>query len=342
MDKILQTGLSAGNYGCNVGQLGLHSSKPVLPDRRYDGKHLFPQSFCPDARARCSKPTKSGKPIQMSYISIGAWSWGDSATWHWRPEELLAVKKPWEYLYDDDINFINTAKAYSNGKSEEIVDELVNGLPRDSFVVQTKQLGLPVALTNLFSSSEAPFKALETMVKRVKLQYTMSAVAKGLTKCVDQGLTRTVGVANYSLYDFKRMREELAKYDIPLIINQCEFNILGRLPELDEDMTTYREMEVQFQSYSSLAQGRLTGKYNAEHSPPSVLENIGMKRRKKPAAVALKYNLSKGAVPIVGIRNIEQTEQAFEAFGWRITEDEVKMIDQHSFIGEKTMLWQQG
>ncbi|KAK5625873.1 hypothetical protein RRF57_001589 [Xylaria bambusicola] len=113
------------------------------------------------------------------------------------------------------------------------------------------------------------------------------------------------------------MREELAKYDIPLAINQCEFNILSRLPELDGDMTAYKEMDVQFQSYSSLAQGRLTGKYNTQHPPPSshcfsdydmediqptlaVLEKIGTQRGKTPAAVALNYNSSKGALPLDG------------------------------------------
>ncbi|KAI0966914.1 NADP-dependent oxidoreductase domain-containing protein [Xylaria arbuscula] len=368
MDKILQTGLSAGMAATS----GLHSSKPSRPDPKYDGKHLLPQSFCPDALARYSVPTKGGKPIEMSYISIGAWSWGDSATWHWKPEELSAVKEAWMHLYEQGINFIDTAEAYGNGKSEEIVGELVNGLPRDSFVVQTKWLGLPVAPTNILHSSDAPFKSLETIVKRMKLEYVdillvhghihsqnISTVTKSLAKCVDQGLARTVGVANYSLEDFKDMRKELAKYDIPLVINQCEFNILRRVPELDGDMSAYREMGVQFQSYSSLAQGRLTGKYNAEHPPPStyrfsnydmediqptlaVLEKIGTKRGKKPAAVALNYNLSRGALPVVGIRNLAQAEQALEALGWRLTEDEVKMIDQNSFIGKKTMLWQQG
>ncbi|KAI1427499.1 NADP-dependent oxidoreductase domain-containing protein [Xylaria sp. FL1777] len=368
MDKILQTGLSAGMSATS----GLHSSKPTRPDPKYDGTHLLPQSFCPDARARCSVPTKNGKPIQMSYISIGAWSWGDSATWHWKPEELSAVKEAWKLLYAEGINFIDTAEAYGDGKSEEIVGELVEGLPRDSFVIQTKWLGLPAAPTNILQFSDAPFKSLETMVKRMKLEYVdillvhghihwqdMSTVAQSLAKCVDQGLARTVGVANYSLEDYKHMRHELAKYDIPLAINQCEFNVLRRIPELIGDMAAYREMGVQFQSYSSLAQGRLTGKYNKEHPPPStyrfsnydmediqptlaVLEKIGMKRGKKPAAVALNYNLSKGALPVVGIRNPDQAEQALEALGWRLTEDEVRMIDHRSFIGKKTMLWQQG
>ncbi|KAI0399647.1 NADP-dependent oxidoreductase domain-containing protein [Xylaria palmicola] len=355
MLSILQTGLSAGMAATS----GLHSSKPSRPDPKYDGKHLLPN-------------LSSGKPIEVSYICVGAWPWGDSATWHWKPEELPAVKEAWMRLYEAGINFIDTAEAYGNGKSEEIVGELVAGLPRDSFVIQSKWLGLPVAPDNILHASDAPFRALESIVKRMKLEYidillvhghihrqNIPTVAKSLANCVDQGLARTVGVANYSLEDFKQMREELAKYGIPLAINQCEFNVLRRVPELEGDMAAYREMGVQFQSYSSLAQGRLTGKYNAEHLPPStyrfsnydmediqptldVLETIGKRRGKNPAAVALNYNLSKGALPLVGIRNLAQAEQALEALGWRLTEDEVKMIDRHSFIGKRTSLWQQG
>lgn len=114
------------------------------------------------------------------------------------------------------------------------------------------------------------------------------------------------------------MADELAKYDIPLASNQCEFNILGRYPETHGLIKACRDRGIMFQSYSSLAQGRLTGKYNASNPPPKtyrfssydmkdleptleVLNAIAKKRRINPTAVALNYNISKGAEPTVGI-----------------------------------------
>jgi len=368
MDKILQTGLTVGMSAT----AGIHHSKPEHPDPKYDGKNILPPSFCPDARARVSIPTKKGPPIQMSYLCVGAWPWGDSGTWHWKPEELPAVIEAWQQLYAAGINFIDTAEAYGNGKSEEIVGELVAGLPRESVVIQSKWLGLPVAPTNLIHSADAPLKALKGSLKRLQLDYldiflvhghihrqSIPTVAKGLAKCVDLGLTRTVGVANYALDDFMEMRKELAKYDITLAINQCEYSVLRRCPEIDGDMVAYREMEVVFQSYSSLAQGRLTGKYTKDHPPPSthrfsnydmadveptlrVLEQIAQRRERSVAAVALNYNLSKGALPLVGIRNVIQARQALEALGWRLEQEEVASIDRCSFLGKRTKLWQQG
>ena len=114
-----------------------------------------------------------------------------------------------------------------------------------------------------------------------------------------------------------------------------------------------------FQSYSSLAQGRLTGKYTKDNPPPKshrfssykmedlepvleTLERVAERRRKSIAAVALNYNISKGVLPVVGIRNVEQAKCAIEALGWRLTDSEMAEIDKVSIVGDKTILWQQG
>ncbi|KAI3336330.1 NADP-dependent oxidoreductase domain-containing protein [Xylariaceae sp. AK1471] len=158
-------------------------------------------------------------------------------------------------------------------KEQEIVGELVAGLSRESVIIQSKWLGLPVASSNLIHSADAPFKALEGMLKCLKLNYVdillgheyfhrqlIPTVAKGLAKRVDLGLTRTVGVANYAPDDFMVARKELVKYDIPLMINQCEYNVLRRRPEIDGDTQAYRGMKViVFRSYLYLARGAIGG-----------------------------------------------------------------------------------
>lgn len=65
-----------------------------------------------------------------------------------------------------------------------------------------------------------------------------------------------------------KMEEELAKYDVPLAINQVEFSVLRRLPELHGLLKTCKERGIVLQSYSSLAQGRLTRKYMRENPRP--------------------------------------------------------------------------
>jgi aryl-alcohol dehydrogenase-like predicted oxidoreductase len=367
MQKVLQTGLSAGMSATE----GLHSSKPKPVDPSFDGlESLLPEGFIPKKTTQVILRGKGGE-IRAPCMNIGAWSWGDTATWHWKPEELPGLKEAWKMLYENGINWIDTAQAYGSGESERICGELVEGLPRDSFIMQTKWYVVP-NVENVLSPTHAPTKMLKDSLERMRLDYvdvylvhghihvsSLSQVAKGLAECVELGLTRTVGVANYDEEDMIKLADELSKYGIPLATNQCEFSVLRRHPEVHGLIKACRERGIVFQSYSSVAQGRLTDKYTTENPPPSshrfssydmkdiestkqVMGSIAQEHSVSTAAVALNYNIIKGAVPTVGVRNVAQVQENLRAFEWRLSNDEIKKIDSVSFEGKKTALWQQG
>jgi diketogulonate reductase-like aldo/keto reductase len=73
-----------------------------------------------------------------------------------------------------------------------------------------------------------------------------------------------------------------------------------------------------------------------------VLCSTGRSRGKNPASVALDYNLSKGIVPDVGIRNPSQAQDVINAFEWTLSAEEINNIDEVSMNGKTTKLWQQG
>lgn len=369
MQHVLQAGLAAGMSAVS----GFHSNKPPPVPKDFDGMAaVLPQDIVPTGETRVTFKGKNSDAY-ASPISIGAWPWGDKATFHWSEDELPAVHEAWKVIVSSGVNFIDTAQAYGSGRSEEICGELyrASGLRRDQFFIQTKWYVVP-DLQNIIHPVDAPAKKLEKSLQRMGLEYvdcylvhghihpqSIAKAAKGLAECVDKGLTKTVGVANYSSEDMVKMQEELQKYGIPLATNQCEYSILRRYPETSGLLQTCKERGIIFQSYSSLAQGRLSGKYNSQHEPPDtyrfskypmkyieptlkVLEDIGKKRRKSIAAVALNYNLSKGVLPVVGVRKPQQAEQNMEALGWRLSDDEIRQIDEFSYEGKKTVLWQQG
>ncbi|KAL8726131.1 MAG: hypothetical protein Q9181_006168 [Wetmoreana brouardii] len=369
MQHILQTGLSSGMSATE----GIHSQKLHKVDPNFDGfKYVLPQSFVPDLKSKQVTFKGAYGDVKAPYIIWGAWAWGDEATWHWKPEELSGLKEGWQLAVKAGATFIDTAQAYGSGESERICGELFKGMPRDQFVIQTKWYVVPDNPTNLFSPSKAPAKMLKESLERMGLEYidvyivhghihtsSIAQVAKGLSECVKSGMTKTVGVANYSVDDMIKMADELAKYDIPLATNQCEYHILRRLPETEGMLQACRDRGIVFQSYSSLAQGRLTGKYTPEHEPPktyrfssypmkdleptlNVLKEIAGARSTSVSAVALNYNMSKGVVPTVGIRSRQQVEQNLQAFGWRLTDEEIQKIDSVSLEGKATALWQQG
>ena len=73
-----------------------------------------------------------------------------------------------------------------------------------------------------------------------------------------------------------------------------------------------------------------------------VMRQIAHKRNTSVASVALNYNLVHGISPVVGVRNLQQAESNCQALGWRLSDDEIKAIDDVSIRGKTTALWQQG
>jgi aryl-alcohol dehydrogenase-like predicted oxidoreductase len=225
----------------------------------------------------------------------------------------------------------------------------------------------PDNTTNIFSPSSGPAKLLKgserfgvdyvdgCFVHRSIHPSSISQAAKGLTECADAGMAKTIVVANYSKEDMLKMRDALAQSGVPLALNQGKFSILRRIPETSSLLQTCRENGIVFQSYSSLAQGRLSGKYTKYNPPPKTyrfssypmeeieptlqaVRDIAHKRGVPMSAVALNYNLSKGVQPVVGIRKPVQVEQNVQALAWRLTNEEMQRLDDVSIEGKTTKL----
>ena len=373
MQHVLQAGLSSGMSAVT----GVHTGKHTKPNPVRDSHPNFdglaavkPEDWLPQGTPNIVYKGKNGD-VHAPPLCIGAWSWGDKATWHWKPEEEPAVAEAWRHCVNKGVNFIDTAQVYGTGESESICGRLVQDMPRDSFIMQTKYFVVP-QMKDILHPDQAPMRKLQTSLKNFGLDYvdiyvvhgpihvqSIKTIAKSMADCVDTGMAKTVGVANYSLEDMITMQEELLKYGVPLAINQVEFSVLRRLPELNGLLQACKERGIVLQSYSSLAQGRLTGKYTTENEPPkqyrfssydmkdiepvnAVLMGIADRHGVPISAVALNYNMCKGITPVVGVRKPEQAESNCKALGWRLTNDEIREIDGVSFEGHTTSLWQQG
>lgn len=372
--KVLQAGLSSGMSAVS----GFHSSKPKSLDPSYDGlKHVVPDTFIPQLDTRYTLRGKNGKHVGIPLLSWGAWSWGDTSTFHWSDDELPALRAAWQQCLKQGMTFVDTAQVYGSGKSEELLGDLIHnhspGVPREKIIVQTKWLpNVTDQATNALHPVDAPVIQLRKTLDRMKLDYidcylvhgpihvsSIKQAAKGLAKCVVDGMTKTVGVANYSVDDMLKMKEALAEHGIPLATNQCEYSILRRLPETEGMLEACKAHGIVFQSYSSIGQGRLSGNYSKANPPPKeykfssydmehvepVLEvqrKLAQKYNVSVAAVAINWNICKGAIPVVGMRKESQAVEDMAALGWRLTNEEISELDKHGFEGNTTKLWQQG
>lgn len=366
---VMQAGLASGMSATE----GIHSPhpRPVDPNLS-DAAWVLPAEITPDSNSRIALRGRGGKDVQIPYMSIGTWSWGDKATFGYdATRDLPRIHAAWEKLKSVGLTFVDTAQSYGDGESERICGTLFQGMPRDSYVVQTKWLSTP-DITNFVMQSQGPKSKLKDSLRRLGLDYVdiylvhgpihpsmISTVAKGMADCVDAGMTRVVGVANYDTHEMIRMADELSKSGVPLAVCQCEYSIIRRFPEVSGMIRECRKRSICFQGFASLAEGRLTGKYSRFNEPRrtlrfssypmhmleptvNVLKRIAEERRVPVPAVALNFCINKGVVPLAGIRDAEQAEQDMQALGWRLSEDEMKRIEEVSIQGSTSSFFQHG
>lgn len=231
---------------------------------------------------------KLGKSdLSISVVTFGAWAAGG---WMWGGTERTEAVKAIQASYDQGVTSIDTAPAYGQGLSEEIVGEAIRDIPRDKVQILTK-FGLSWEGTKgqfFFSSRDNDGKPLdiyrysgkdgiirecEASLKRLGTDYidlyqihwadpttpvqeTMEAVAK----LIQDGKVRYAGVCNYDV----TLMKEAAKY-IELVSDQVPYSMVRR--DIEMELVPYLiENNQSVLAYSPLQRGVLSGKMKPGYS----------------------------------------------------------------------------
>ncbi len=321
--------------------------------------------------------TLPGIPNPIFPLGVGTWAWGDESTWGmggYDPELTeAAITEAWDASLDAGLALFDTAEVYGDGESERIIGRLLARDPgrRDRVVLATKFMPMPYKL----DVKRAMRSALEASIERLGVDHvdlyqlhgpislrSQGALAEAFAEVHAAGLTRAVGVSNYSAREMTKIHGELAKRDVPLASNQVEYSLLRRSPESSGLLERCTELGVTLLAYSPLGQGRLTGKYSASNPPPGkrgfsdhpmeqvdeivvVLRRIGESCDRTPAQVSLRWLIEKGAVPIPGAKNAKQAAQNAGALGWTLSADDVAALDAVALEGIVSLanrFWQHG
>jgi aryl-alcohol dehydrogenase-like predicted oxidoreductase len=303
--------------------------------------------------------TQLGKtPLQISWLGLGAWSWGDRMVWsygHGYTDQ--DIRAAFDASLEAGINWVDTAEVYGNGRSERLLGSFLPTAGRE-VLVATKFFPFPWRLRRA-----ALLKALRGSLKRLGLArvdlyqihspwspFSIEHWVEGLAEAVQAGLVQTVGVSNYNEDQMRRANSVLARYGLPLASNQVPYSLLDRRVETNGLLKACQDLGITLIAYSPLAQGALTGKYTPQKPLPGVrgrrwnpalLERIQplLKRMREigqehggrsPSQVALNWAICKGTVPIPGAKNARQAQENAGALGWRLTPAEVAELDQLS------------
>ncbi|NHV07412.1 MAG: aldo/keto reductase [Thaumarchaeota archaeon] len=294
---------------------------------------------------------KSG--IKVSIIGLGAWQ-ASGKTWGADVEDENIVKAI-RRAYELGINFIDTAEAYGNGHSEEVVGKAVKEIGRENLVIATKVHGAHLRYNELLKAAEHSLKRLG--IKEIDLyqvhwpdpweQIPLKHTMRAMEQLYKEGKIRAIGVSNFAVRDLEEARKHLSVTDI--VSNQVRYNMLQR--EIEEEVLPYCKREsISIIAWSPIAQGALTGKYNISNKPSDdvrrgnklfsdynlreisklipVLEKIAKARNKTVAQVALNWLLREGnVIPIPGAKNPRQAEENAGVADWRLTSQELKEIE---------------
>jgi aryl-alcohol dehydrogenase-like predicted oxidoreductase len=302
--------------------------------------------------------TLGSTDIQVSRIGIGTWSWGDRGDWQFglthTEKDIQEVVRT---VIDSGVNFFDTAESYGGGESEKILGRSLSS-QQPPVIIATK-----FSPRRLQLSKRDLLNALRKSVVRLGVEHvdlyqlhwltrfaTLESRMDALAESVATGLTRSVGVSNFTLEQLLRAYDALAKRHVPLASIQTEYNLLHRAPELNGIAETCRKLGIMLIAYSPLAMGMLTGKYTSANPPPRgrsakystsflgdiqplihLLRDIGEAHKGKTGTqVALNWLICKGALPIPGAKTAQQAKELCGAMGWSLTADEVFVLDETS------------
>jgi 2,5-diketo-D-gluconate reductase A len=134
---------------------------------------------------------------------------------------------------------------------------------------------------------------------------------EGLLAARRDGLTREVGVSNYSSEQVERLRETSG--ELP-VVNQVRWSPFDHAPGLLADA---RGSGVVIQAYSPLSQGRIED---------ATLEGIGRRHGRSASQVALRWCLQIGVVPLPKAGAARHRRENIEIFDFELDEAEMSAV----------------
>jgi len=290
-------------------------------------------------------------------MGLGAWQWGDRVVWQYGHGYGDAeVHQAFLASLDDGIRFVDTAEVYGSGRSERLLGQFLKETDQP-VLVATKFFPLPWR----FRKNALP-RALKASLARLGMEsvdlyqihwptpfMSIDRMMEGLAECVKSGLTRTVGVSNFSQTQMLAAYSSLARHNIPLASNQVHYSLLNRSVERSGTLARCKELGIRLIAYSPIEKGLLSGKYSTDSPPPGarsrnytgLLPRIGPLLKlmteigqdhggKSNVQIALNWVICKGALPIPGAKNAEQAQANAGALGWRLTDEEVARLNETS------------
>jgi len=310
------------------------------------------------------KTTELGSTgMEITRVGFGAWALGGGGfEWSWGAqgddESIAAIHR----ALDLGVNWIDTAAQYGFGHSEEVVGRAIAGLDERPFIfTKGGQPEGPGGATLHDLTRDGLRSELEGSLQRLGLDavdlYQIhwpipdEQIEEGWAALVqfrDEGLTRHIGVSNFSVEQLRRS-QEIA----PVETLQPPYSLIAR--DVENEILPFAEREgIGVIVYSPMGSGLLTGAMSRERieglpdddwrrrappfQDPELSENlaladrlgaVGERHGATAGAAAVAWTLRNPAVDaaIVGFRRPDQVDPIAPAADLELSDEDVAEIE---------------
>ncbi len=306
--------------------------------------------------------------LRISTITMGTMTFGGSG---WAKKtgalDVSEAKRLVDLCIDSGVNLLDTADAYSDGQSEEIVGEILQGKRKDGVLVATKaRYPMGNGVNNAGNSRYHLIEACEASLRRLKtdvidlyqlhhwdghtpLEETMEA----LDTLVRQGKVRYIGCSNFSGWHILKAlgvseRDKRQRF----VSQQIHYSLESRDAE-HELLPVAVDQGIGVLVWSPLAGGLLSGRHRRNQAAPEdsrqfagwteppirdenrlwdivdSLVSIADGRGVSPAQVALSWLIGRKTVTsiVIGGRTEAQFKDNLAAADLKLTVEERDLLD---------------
>ena len=279
--------------------------------------------------------------------------------------EIEKAKPIVKRALDLGVNFFDTANLYSNGRSEEIVGELLKN-HRDDVVVATKvrlkvgegpnKEGL--SRHHIMQQMRKSLKRLQTdridlyQIHRWDYETPIEETLLTLNDLVRQGTVGYIGASSMWAWQFAKALFTSDHFGIARFVSmQNHYNLCYREEER-EMIPLCKDQGIGLIPWSPLARGFLTGRYKRGKTPSSSRyktdkyfaerffrpedfdvvergEEVAKEKGVTTAQIALAWLLHKGVnAPIIGATKVEHLEEAVGSLDVQLSDDDMKRLEE--------------
>lgn len=251
---------------------------------------------------------KSG--LKVSELSLGTW-----LTFGAQVDEDTALACA-TAAYEAGVSFFDCAETYADGEAERVLGNILKktGWRREGLVISTKIFWGGEGPNDVGLSHKHLVEGVNSALRRLRLEYVdllfchrpdpdtpIEETVRAMDVLIRQGKVFYWGTSEWSAAEIMRANGLARQYCLtPPTMEQPQYNMLWRERVEKEYLPLYKELGYGTTTWSPLALGLLTGKYNEGIPPGSRLARKENERLKALTLSPDQLAKVKQLVPVAG------------------------------------------